>query len=144
MAGGMSSSARSVDTKMMRRDRTLHESPAGLDGGRFGSASDGRAQAGPTVSDLMIMHPRVIDRDVQAEDLRRQPPNRGQQGVGRDDSVALRGYERHPRIHKLLLRIEDVKGGTLADPCFLAHAVERDFGGLHLGLRRLDIGLRRL
>src|SRR4029079_2844318 len=34
--------------------------------------------------------------------------------------------------------------GALANARFLAHAVERDLGGLHLRLRRLDIGFRRI
>jgi hypothetical protein len=51
----------------------------------------------------------------------------------------LRGHERGARIHEFLLRIEDVEGGALADPCFFAHAVERDFRARHLRLSRATL-----
>ena len=79
-----------------------------------------------------------------ARALRRQPPDRRQQREGGDHPVALGGHQRHPRVHQFLLRVEHVERRALADARFLAHAVERDLGRLHLRLRRLDIGFRRL
>ena len=53
-------------------------------------------------------------------------------------TVALRSDQRHARVHQVLLRVEDVKGGALADAGLLAHAVERD---LHLRLGGVDLRL---
>jgi len=76
--------------------------------------------------------------------LRAQPADARQQRIRRHHPVALGSNQRHPRIHKILLRGEDVEGRALADAGLLAHAVERDLGGLHLRLGRRDIGLGRI
>ena len=78
---------------------------------------------------------------MQGEHLRRQPANGRRAACRTHHPVALGSHQRDPRIDQFLLRIEDVERGALADARFLAHAVERDLGGLDLGLRRLDIGL---
>src|SRR4030095_5585210 len=57
---------------------------------------------------------------------------------------ALRGHQRDARVDQLLLRVEDVERGALADAGFLAYAVERDLRRGHLRLRGLDLRLRGL
>ena len=70
-----------------------------------------------------------------------QPARRRQQRIGPHHPVALRGDQRHPGVDQLLLRIEHIERGALADARLLAHAVERDLGGVHLRLGRLDLRL---
>ena len=71
----------------------------------------------------------------------RQPARRRQERIGGDHPVALRADQRHAGVDQLLLRVEHVERGALADAGFLAHAVQRDLGGVHLGLGRLDLRL---
>jgi len=47
--------------------------------------------------------------------------------------------QRDARVHEFLLRVEHVERCALTDARFLAHAVERDLGGVDLRGRRLDL-----
>ena len=78
--------------------------------------------------------PRIVGLDPQPQDLRRRRAGRRQHRIGRDHPVALRGDQRDARIDQILLGIEHVERGALADAGFLAHAVERDLGGGDLRL----------
>ena len=53
----------------------------------------------------------------------------------------LRGDKSYARIHKFLLRIENVERGSLPDPRLFADTVERNFRGVHLGCGCLDLCL---
>jgi len=48
--------------------------------------------------------------------------------------------QRNPRIHKRLLRIQDVERCSPPDPRFVPDAIERGLRFRHLFLRRLDLG----
>src|SRR5581483_1812789 len=102
------------------------------------------AHAGPAIADLVVMDAGVVSRHAQAENLRRQAADRRQQRVRRNDPVALGADQRDARIHQFLLRVENIEGGALSHPRLLAHAVERDLGGLHLRLRRLNVRFGRI
>src|SRR5262249_12707208 len=104
----------------------------------------GRAHAAPGVAHLLIVNHRVVNLDPEPEDLRRERAGRRQHGVGRNDAIALRGDERHARVDEVLLGIEHVERGALADARFLGHAVERDLGGGDLRLGGIDLRLGRL
>src|SRR5262245_34429833 len=91
------------------------------------------AYAEPAVAHLMVVHDRIVGRNAEPQDLRRQRAGRGQDRVGGHHPVALGGDERAARVDQILLGVEDVERGALADPRFLAYAVERDFGRRHLG-----------
>src|SRR5262249_50225404 len=58
---------------------------------RFESTSVGDAHAAPSVAHLVIVHDRIVDLDLQAEDLRREAADRRQQRIGRHHPIALRG-----------------------------------------------------
>ena len=64
---------------------------------------------------------------------------RRQHGIGGHDAVALRGDQRHAGVDESLLGIEHVERGALADAGILAHAVERDLGGIDLRLGGLEL-----
>jgi len=68
------------------------------------SASIRRTHASPNVTYLPIMHNRVVDLDLEREDLRRKRASRRQNGVGAHHAIALRGDERDPRVDQVLLR----------------------------------------
>src|SRR5262245_29537340 len=104
----------------------------------------GRAHAAPGVAHLLIVSHRVVNLNPEPEVLRRKRAGRRQHSVRRDDAIALRGDERHARIDEILLGIEHVERGALADARFLAHAVERDLGGGDLRLGGIDLRLSRL
>ena len=78
---------------------------------------------------------------VEAEPLHRQPADRRQQGIGRDDPIMLRRDQRDAGVDQFLLRVEHVERRALADARLFAHAVERDFGGVDLRGRRFDLRL---
>ena len=72
--------------------------------------------ADPCVADLLIVHLRIVDHDIQSQSLHRQPADRGQQSVRSDYAIMLRGHQGHTRIDEFLLRIEDVERGSLPAP----------------------------
>src|SRR5262249_38178638 len=78
----------------------------------------GDAHAAPRVSHLLVVHDGIVDLDPEPEDLRRQRAGRGQHRVGGNHAIALRGDERHPRVDEVLLRVEHVERGALADARF--------------------------
>src|SRR6516164_565706 len=106
------------------------------------SAAVWSAHAGPCIAYLLVVHVRVIDRHPQSQHLRRQPSHRRQKREGSNYPVALRAYQRHPRVNQFLLRVQHIERGALANARFLAHPIQCDLGRLHLRLRRLDIGFR--
>ena len=90
------------------------------------------------------MNQGIVERNIQSEFRQVQFTDPGQQVIGEDDPVVLRNHQRSARIHQFLLRVEDVEGGALADPCFFAYAVERDLRARHLRLSRENLRLGRL
>src|SRR5580704_9065587 len=54
----------------------------------------------------------------------------------------LRGHQRHPGVDQLLLRIEHIERGALADAGLLANTVQRYFGGVDLRSRGFNLRLR--
>src|SRR5204863_2653906 len=87
------------------------------------------AHAAPGVTHLLVVNHGVVDLDLEPKDLRRERAGRRQHGIGGHDAVALRGDQRHAGVDEILLGVEHVERGALADAGFLAHAVERDLGG---------------
>src|SRR5712671_6159313 len=79
------------------------------------SASIGRAHATPGITNLLVMNDRIVDFDLQAEDLRRKAADRRQHRVRRHHPVALGGDKRDARVDEILLRSEHVERGALAD-----------------------------
>src|SRR5271169_2167891 len=98
------------------------------------STAVGNAHSSPGIANLLVVNHRIVERNIQSELRQVQFTYPGQQVVGGDDPIMLRGHERGARIHEFLLRIEDVEGSALADPRFFAHAVERDLRARHLRL----------
>src|SRR5207247_5233027 len=96
------------------------------------SASVRCTHAEPAVADLLVVNHRIVDLRGQAQRLRRQGSGRGQDRVGGNHPVTLRGDQRDAGINQVLLRIEHVEGGALPDTGFLAHAVEGDLGRVDL------------
>src|SRR5215207_2817715 len=86
----------------------------------------------------------VVLGDVEADSSGREPAHRLYHREGVHDSVALGGDEVDAGGQEFLLRVENVEGCALADPRLLANAAEGDLGGLHLRLRRLNLGARGL
>src|SRR3981189_1282318 len=84
------------------------------------SASIGRAHATPGVANLLVVNDRIVDFDLQAEDLRRKAADRRQHRIRRHHPVALRGDECNACVDESLLRIEHVERGALADAGLLA------------------------
>src|SRR5690349_10765854 len=100
-----------------------------------------RANAGPAVTHLMIVHAWVIDDGRKSKNFRRETPHRGQDRIGRHDPIVLSSYERNPRVDQSLLGVKHVKRGSLPGLGFFAHAVEGNFGCRYLGLGRRHLGL---
>ena len=71
--------------------------------------------ADPGVANLLVMHLRIVNHDIQPQSLHRETANRGEQRVRSDDAIMLRGHQSHARIHQFLLRIDDVERCTLPD-----------------------------
>src|ERR1700676_2856770 len=91
-----------------------------------------RPYADPRIAHLLIVHLRIVDRDVEAEVLHRQAADRRQERVRGHHTVVLRRDQRHARIDQFLLRVQHVERRALTDARFFAHAIERDFGRIHL------------
>src|SRR5215210_3041299 len=108
------------------------------------SAPVGRAYAEPQVFDLIVVSFGAVLRDVETKTPRREPSDGLDHRIRRDDPVALRGDEVHAGVEQFLLRVQHVERGALPHPRLLAHARERDLGGLDLGLSGDDLRLSSL
>ena len=92
----------------------------------------------------MVVNDRIIDLDLETENLGRQAADCREQRIGRHHAVVLRRDQGDPCIHQILLCIEDVERGALTHASLLAHAVERNLGGGDLRLRGVDLRLGSL
>src|SRR5215207_6500104 len=86
------------------------------------SAPIGRAYAEPQVFDLTIVSFGAVLRDTETKTPRREPSDRLDHGIRRDNPVALRGDEVYAGVEQFLLRVQHVERGALPHPCLLAHA----------------------
>lgn len=93
--------------------------------GEIISTAVGNAHSGPGIANLLVVNHRIVERNIQPELRQVEVTDRGQQGIGGDDPIVLRGHERGACIHEHDNRIENIEGGALADPGFLAHAPEQ-------------------
>jgi len=107
------------------------------------SAAVGCTNPDPAIANLLVVHARIIGGGLQIEHLRRQSSDRAQDRIRGDHAVMLRGDQRNAGIDQGLLRVEHVERGSLSGLGFFTHAVQRDFGSLHLGLRRGNLRLAR-
>src|ERR1700756_2682598 len=76
---------------------------------RAGLPAVRRPNADPGVPDLLIVHLRIVDHDIQSQSLHRQSADCRQQRVRSNNPIVLRGHQSHARINEFLLRIEDVE-----------------------------------
>ena len=95
--------------------------------------------ADPCVADLLIVHLRIVDHDIQSQSLHRQPADRGQQSVRSDYAIscAVTRATRALTSSCCALRTSSV----VRCPRLLADAIERNFGGVHLRCGCLDLRL---
>jgi hypothetical protein len=78
------------------------------------------SNADPGVPDPLIVDLRIIDHDIQTQSLHRQSADRRQQRLRSNDAIVLRSHQSHARVDQFLLRVEDVKRGSLPDPRLFA------------------------
>ena len=85
------------------------------------------------------MYLRIVDHDIKAQMLHRQAADGRQQRIGSHNTIMLSRDQSDARIDQFLLRVEDVKSGSLPDARLFAHAVQRDLCGVYLGRRCFDL-----
>src|SRR5438477_5869208 len=100
---------------------------------KYNLLSRRRPQAMPGIAHLMVMHFRQIVRRIETEILDVEPANRAEQGIGGDHAVALRADQASLGQNQILLRVQDIEGGTLAAGGLPLHALQGDGGGTDFG-----------
>jgi hypothetical protein len=88
-----------------------------------GLTTVGIPHPGPGITNLLVVHHRVIDYDIETEPLHRQRADRSQKRIGRHNAIVLGRDQSYAGVDQFLLRIEDIESCALPDPRFLTHAI---------------------
>src|SRR5438477_4905299 len=89
-------------------------------------ASVRRVGAGKLVAHQVVVQRRVVVLDLEAEDVRAQHPDGGEQGIGAHDAVMLGGDLRDLGDEKSLLSVEEIDGRRLPDVQLLLEALHNE------------------